>query len=70
MERKVIELAPLQVTPEEAARMLRYSKSTIYRLIKEGRLPKRGRGRLVRIAVSDLQALVEELGEDGGNDGP
>lgn len=47
----------INVTPKEAARMLGVSPETVYREIREGRLPaiKRGR-RLTLIRVADLYA--------------
>lgn len=64
-DRKIIELRPLQVTIGEAARILRYSKRTVYRMIRAGELPARGRGRLLRIAVADLEAHVEASRQEG-----
>jgi excisionase family DNA binding protein len=54
-ERTTQALDPLQVSIEEAARMLRYSKSTLYMLLQRGELRSVGRGRLRRIAVEELR---------------
>lgn len=47
------------VTPEEAARRLKVSRWTIYRLIRDGRLPVARLGRVVRIPEPALDDLVE-----------
>lgn len=46
---------PLQVSIAEAARLLGYSKSTIYNLLDRGEARSVGRGRLRRIAVEELR---------------
>jgi excisionase family DNA binding protein len=46
---------PLQVTIREAAQLLRYDERTIRRLVERGELAPVGRGKLKRIAVSDLK---------------
>ncbi len=46
----------LQVSVEEAAEALGYSKNTVYRLVAAGELPCVGKGRLRRIAVADILA--------------
>jgi excisionase family DNA binding protein len=50
---------PLQVTIREAAQLLRYDERTIRRLVQRGELQAVGRGRLRRIAVSDLKEWQE-----------
>ena len=50
------QLAPLQVRIQEAARLLGYDERTIRRFVARGELPTIGRGRLRRIAVTDLRA--------------
>jgi excisionase family DNA binding protein len=55
-QRGGIELIPLQVTKTEAAKLLRYSVRTVERLIAQGKLPTRGRGKLLRI---DYQGLLD-----------
>jgi excisionase family DNA binding protein len=57
--------ARLQVTVAEAARMLSYGKRTLYRLIQSGELPSIGSGRLLRIAVTDLEAYQERHRKGG-----
>jgi excisionase family DNA binding protein len=52
-------IEPLQVTIREAAQLLRYDERTIRRLIAHGELRAVGRGRLRRIAVSDLKNWQE-----------
>ncbi len=48
-------LEPLQVSIEQAARLLCYSKRTIYDLLQRGELKSVGTGRLRRIAVAELK---------------
>lgn len=49
----------LQVKIDQAARMLGYSRTTMYELINRGEIPTVGTGRLRRIAVADLQRWQE-----------
>lgn len=49
----------LQVNPTEAAHLLSISLRTLYRLIKAGKIPTIGTGRLLRFAVDDLRAWQE-----------
>lgn len=48
-------LEPLQVTIREAAALLRYDERTVRRLIARGELHAVGRGRLRRIAMTDIR---------------
>ena len=48
-------LEPLQVTIREAAALLRYDERTVRRLIARGELQAVGRGRLRRIAMTDIR---------------
>ncbi len=48
-------LEPLQVTINEAARLLAYDTRTIKRLIARGELPAVGEGRMRRIPVQGLR---------------
>jgi excisionase family DNA binding protein len=57
--------ARLQVTVAEAARLLSFGKRTLYRLVQSGELPSIGRGRLLRIAISDLLAYQERNRKGG-----
>jgi excisionase family DNA binding protein len=50
------QLEPLQVTIEEAAQLLSYSRRTVERLIERGELPSVGSGRMCRVALADLRA--------------
>ncbi|MFG2469223.1 helix-turn-helix domain-containing protein [Streptomyces canus] len=57
-------LAPadqLLYTPEEAATVLRFGRSTVYELMAEGALKYVKRGRSRRIRRSDLEAYVNSL---------
>jgi excisionase family DNA binding protein len=54
----------LQVTVEEAAQMLSYSKRTVYDLLQRRELPSTGRGRLRRIPVAALHAYVDRLSHE------
>ncbi|MFD9506554.1 helix-turn-helix domain-containing protein [Streptomyces mirabilis] len=51
----------LLYTPEDAAGVLRYGRSTIYELMAEGALKYVKRGRSRRIRRSDLEAYVNSL---------
>ena len=50
---------PLQVTINEAARLLAYNARTIRRLIARGELPVVGQGRLRRVPMQSLHAYQE-----------
>ncbi|MEI7644818.1 MAG: helix-turn-helix domain-containing protein [Chloroflexales bacterium] len=51
--------APLQVTINEAARLLAYDARTIRRLIARGELPVVGEGRLRRVPMQSLHEYQE-----------
>ncbi|MEV1080604.1 helix-turn-helix domain-containing protein [Streptomyces sp. NPDC050211] len=51
----------LLYTPEEAAEVLSYGRSTVYELMAEGVLKYVKRGRSRRIRRSDLVAYVDSL---------
>ncbi|MGP4014016.1 helix-turn-helix domain-containing protein [Streptomyces sp. 4N124] len=51
----------LLYTPEEAAEVLSYGRSTVYELMAEGSLKYVKRGRSRRIRRSDLEAYVNGL---------
>ncbi|WP_413757769.1 helix-turn-helix domain-containing protein [Streptomyces sp. MMBL 11-3] len=51
----------LLYTPEEAAEVLSYGRSTVYELMAEGALKHVKRGRSRRIRRSDLEAYVNGL---------
>jgi excisionase family DNA binding protein len=53
--------ARLLVTSEEAAEMLGIARSSLWKLIAEGRLRPVKIGRSTRIPVTDLERFVEEL---------
>ena len=60
----MLTLAPtdqLLYTPEEAATVLRFGRSTVYELMAEGALKYVKRGRSRRIRRSDLEAFVNAL---------
>lgn len=50
---------PLLCTPDEAATLLSYSKSHIYRLMDKGELPTIGNGKTTRILRTGLKEFVE-----------
>jgi excisionase family DNA binding protein len=51
----------LLYTPEDAAEVLRFGRSTVYELMAEGALKYIKRGRSRRIRRSDLEAYVDSL---------
>jgi len=51
------------LTPEEASRYLRLSLSSVYKLIRQRELGASKEGRFWKIRRSDLEELVENLGE-------
>lgn len=51
---------PSLLTPMEAAEALRVSRSQVYRLISEGRLPSTRIAGSVRVPRMALQALIEQ----------
>lgn len=53
--------AQLLYTPEEAATVLRFGRSTVYELMAAGELRFVKRGRSRRIRRSDLEAFVDNL---------
>lgn len=63
-------LAPAQpklaYTPDEAAKATGLGKTTIYRLLKEGRLKRVKVGRSTIIPRSSLLALLGEAGDEAG----
>ena len=58
-------LEPLQVDVIEAARLLRYSRATIYEMLGSGELPSTRHGASRRIPVTALRAWVEAHTEHG-----
>ena len=61
------ELLPLQVTKNEAAKLLGYSTRTIERLVERGELSQIGDGRLARFDLDDLKAY-QNRNRKGGHD--
>jgi excisionase family DNA binding protein len=53
------QLEPLQVEVTEAARLLGYSRSTIYEMLNSGELPSTLHGSSRRIPVAALRAWIE-----------
>jgi len=53
------QIEPLQVDVIEAARLLRYSRATIYEMLSRGELPSTRHGASRRIPVTALRAWVE-----------
>ena len=58
-------LEPLQVDVVEAARLLGYSRATIYEMLSSGELPSTRHGASRRIPVVALRAWVEAHTEHG-----
>jgi excisionase family DNA binding protein len=58
-------IEPLQVDVVEAARILRYSRATIYQMLNSGELPSTRRGTARRIPVAALRAWVDAHSEVG-----
>src|SRR4051812_26636550 len=52
---------PLLLTPEEAAKVLRLGRTTVYALIKEGSLRPIHIGRSCRISRAELERYVNRL---------
>lgn len=52
---------PLLLTPEEAARVLRIGRTTIYALMKAGELRPVHIGRSCRLARAELERYVDRL---------
>jgi excisionase family DNA binding protein len=53
------QLEPLQVEVTEAARLLGYSRATIYEMLSSGELPSTRHGTSRRIPVAALRAWTE-----------
>jgi excisionase family DNA binding protein len=53
------QLEPLQVEVSEAARLLGYSRSTIYQMLNSGELPSTLHGSSRRIPIFALRAWIE-----------
>jgi excisionase family DNA binding protein len=58
-------LEPLQVDVVEAARLLGYSRATVYQMLSSGELPSTRHGVSRRIPVVALRAWVEAHTEHG-----
>ncbi|RBY78776.1 hypothetical protein DQ238_12005 [Geodermatophilus sp. TF02-6] len=54
---------PLLLTPEEAARLLRVGRTTVYALMKAGELRPVHIGRSCRLARAELERFVHRLQE-------
>ena len=53
------EMVPLLLTPEEAARALRVSRSKLYELARSGKIPTIRIGSVLRIPRRRLEALID-----------
>ena len=51
---------PLFVSPKEAAKLIRVSRSKMYELIRAGTIPSRKFGASIRIPFSSLQAMANQ----------
>jgi excisionase family DNA binding protein len=51
--------APLLLAPEQAARALSISRTSLYRLLQDGELPSFHIGRNRKIALDDLKAFID-----------
>lgn len=56
----------LLLTPKEACTALGIGKSFLYQLLNSNTIPSIRLGRLVRIAVTDLQAFIDAKKLEGG----
>lgn len=61
---------PLLLRPEEAAQLLKISRSQTYRLLAAGELPSLRIGRSIRVPLAALTRWVEEGCQEGGGHGP
>lgn len=52
---RVLPIDRLQVSVDEAAHLLGYSKRTVYEMMERGELRSVGRGRLRRIPIDELK---------------
>lgn len=59
--RTLPQVPPILLRQSEASIMLGVGLSTVERLIKEGQLPIRRIGSLVRIHIDDVQRYADEL---------
>jgi excisionase family DNA binding protein len=55
-----MEIKPLFVTPAEAAKMLSVSRSKLYVLIREGKVPSRKIGASIRVPLQALEKMAIE----------
>lgn len=53
------------ITPDEAARLLKVSRWSIFRMVKRGELPAAKVGRLIRIPAAAVDDLAKQAGHDG-----
>ena len=60
-----VPIEPLQVDVVEAARLLRYSRATIYEMLNSGELPSTRRGASRRIPVAALRAWIDAHTQHG-----
>ncbi len=68
---QAMQAQPRFLTPEEAADMLRVTRTTIYTLVRTGELPASRIGRQIRIEPDDLRAYLKRpLGGDPMRPGP
>lgn len=59
METHTVAPKRLMVSPQEAAEMLSVDRDTIFRWVKQGRLPaSKLSPRIVRIRVADIEAML------------
>ena len=64
-ERPLVELSPLLLSPEEAARVLAVSRTRIYELISAGEISSVRAGRLRRVVAASLPAWVDRQLDEG-----
>ncbi|WP_117215125.1 helix-turn-helix domain-containing protein [Allorhizocola rhizosphaerae] len=55
----------LLLKPEEAAKLLRLGRTTVYALVKQKRLKAVKIGSLRRFRLADLKAYVDQLAQEG-----
>lgn len=66
MSQSELSAAPLAATVDEAARLLRISRSKMYALIRQGKIPSVRIGTSRRVPINALRAYLDQLLEEQG----